>query len=103
MKMKIKKNDQVVVIAGKDKGKRGKVLKVFPKKQKILVENINIVKKHQRAKTARAKGQIIEMPMPLFISKVMLICPKCSMLTRVGYSIVNENKYRICKKCKSQI
>lgn len=103
MKVKIKKNDQVLIITGKDKNKRGKVLKILPKEQKIIVEDINIIKKHRRAKTSRTKGQIIEMPMPLSISKVMLICPKCLMPTRIGYSIINNDKYRICKKCKSQI
>lgn len=103
MKVKIKKNDQIIVTIGKDKGKRGKVLKIFPAQLKILVEGINIRKKHQRAKSAGTKGQIIEIPTPLDISKIMLICPKCSRPTRVGYSLVGNEKYRICRKCKNQI
>lgn len=98
---KIKKGDHVIVISGKDKGKKGKVLKIIPKKNQLVVEGINIRKKHQRARTTRSQGQIIEFSAPLNISNVKLICPQCSMPTRVGYSIVEKKKYRMCKKCKS--
>lgn len=101
--MKIKKGDTVLVIKGKDKGKVAKVLRGFPKENKILVEKINIKKKHQRPRRSGEKGQIIERPAPLFISKVKLVCPKCKKPTRVGYRLTANRKIRICKKCKSEI
>lgn len=105
--MKIKKGDTVLVISGKYRGKTGKVLKAFPKEMKVLVEGVNIVKKHQRPKRAREKGQIIEIPKPIPVSKVKLICPSCKKATRVGYKILNEEgkkiKVRVCKKCKKEI
>ncbi len=101
--MRIKKNDNVLIIAGKEKGKKGKVVKVFPRQSKIVVEGINIAKKHLKSKTEDQKGQIIDMPRPLDVSKVMLICPKCGQPTRVGYKIEGKNKFRICKKCGQEI
>lgn len=97
--MKIKKDDQVIVISGKDKGKRGKVLETFPKERRILIEGVNLVKKHQKPRREREKGQIIEMPRPFNVSNVKLICQKCGKATRVGYQINEKKKYRICKKC----
>ena len=104
--MKIKKGDTVLVISGKWKGKTGKVLKAFPKENKILVEGVNIVKKHLRRRRAEEKGQIVELPKPIYISKVKLICPLCQKATRVGYKIKKEGKrkkVRICKKCGGEI
>lgn len=99
--MKIKKGDQVLVISGKWKGKVGKVLKAFPREKKILVEGVNLVKKHLRPKRSGEKGQIIEIPKPIWVSKVKLICPSCKKPTRVGYKILEEKKEKIryCKKC----
>jgi large subunit ribosomal protein L24 len=97
--MKIKKNDTVLIISGKDRGKRGRVLDVFPKEEKVIVEGINIRKKHIKPKRSGEKGQIVELPAALPISNVKLICPKCGKATRVGYKIVEKKKYRICKKC----
>jgi large subunit ribosomal protein L24 len=97
--MKIKKNDQVLIIAGKDKGKKGKVLEVFPVPEKITVENINLVKKHRRPRRQGEKGQVIEIPKPLHISNVKLICSKCGTPARVGYKLTDAGKFRICKKC----
>lgn len=97
-KLKIKKNDQVVVLSGKDKGKKGKVLRVNPDKMKVVVEAVNMVKKHQRA-TQKFQGGIIEKPLAMPISKVSLICPRCSKPTRVSRS---EGR-RYCKKCKELI
>ena len=97
--MKIKKGDQVLVISGKDKARKGKTLEVFPKQSRILVEGINIRKKHQRPKRSGEKGQIIEMPGSISVSNVKLICSKCGKAARVGYKIVKGKKYRICKKC----
>ncbi len=100
--MKIKKNDQVLIIAGKDKGKKGKVLEVFPVLEKITVENINLVKKHRRARRQGEKGQVIEIPKPLHISNVKLICSKCGAPSRVGYKLTEAGKLRICKKCEQE-
>jgi len=101
--MKIKKGDTVLIISGKDKGKKGKVFESFPVKRKIAIEGINIVKKHRRPKTEKEKGQVIEIPKPIDVSNVKLVCPKCSQSARVGYKIVEKKKYRICKKCKQEI
>jgi len=97
--MKIRKGDIVLIISGKDKGKKNKVLQVFPKKERILVVEINLRKKHQKPKKAGEKGQIIQMPSPISISNVKLICSKCGKATRIGYKIEGKKKYRICKKC----
>ena len=101
--MKIKKGDKVLVISGKNKGKKGKILRAFPKERKILIEGVNLMKKHQKPKKTGQKGQIIEKPAPIDVSNVKMICPKCSKAVRLGYKIVNDKKYRICKKCNKQI
>lgn len=105
--MKIKKGDTVLIISGKYRGKTGKVLKAFPKEMKILVEGVNIVKKHQKPKKEGEKGQIIEIPKPIPVSKAKLICPSCKKATRVGFKIFEEKgekiKIRICKKCQKEI
>jgi large subunit ribosomal protein L24 len=101
--MKIKKGDQVLIISGKNKGERGKVLKVFPQSHKILVEGINLRKKHIRPKKAGEKGQVVEMPGPIDISNSKLICPKCGAAVRIGYRIGEKNKFRICKKCGEEL
>ncbi len=100
---KIKKNDQVKIISGKDKGKTGKVLRVFPTEEKILVEGLNLRKKHMKPRKEGEKGQRIEIPGKLNISNIMLVCPKCGKDTRVGYKIVEKNKFRFCKKCQAEI
>lgn len=101
--MKIKKNDTVLIISGKYRSKKGKVLLSFPKDDKILVEGINIKKKHQKPKKSGEKGQIIEKPSPIHVSSVKLICPKCGQPVKVGYKIKEKKKYRICKKCGQEI
>lgn len=101
--MKIKKGDQVQIISGKDRGKRGKVLRVLLKENKIMVEKLNLVKRHIRPKKEGKKGQIVETPAPINISNIMLVCSNCGKITRVGYKIERKNKIRICKKCKSEI
>lgn len=101
--MKIKKNDQVKMLAGKDSGKTGKVGSVFPNENKIIVEGLNLVKKHMRPRREGEKGQRVEVPRKIQISNVALICPKCGKTTRVGFKIAGENKARICKKCNSEI
>lgn len=101
--MKIKKNDQVLIISGKDKGKKGKVLEVFGSTEKLIVENINLVKKHRRPRKQGEKGQVIQIPKPLHLSNVKLICPKCGEAARIGYKETEAGKFRICKKCKQEI
>ena len=101
--MRIKKNDQIQIIAGKDRGKRGKVLRTVPSAEKVIVEGLNIIKKHKKAKRGGEKGQRVEIPAPLSVSNVMLICPNCGKLTRTEEKVEGKNKSRICKKCKSNI
>ncbi len=101
--MKIKKGDTVLIISGKDKAKRGKVLNVFPKERKVLVEGVFLRKKHLKPKKSGEKGQVIEMPSSISISNVKLICPKCDKAGRVGYKIIESGKIKICKKCGSEI
>ncbi len=104
--MKIKKNDIVKMLAGKDHGKTGKVVKVYPTEEKIVVEGLNLMKKHVRAKREGEVGQRVELPRKVTVSDVMLICPKCSKATRVGYEVSADKatkKIRICKKCKGEI
>lgn len=102
--MKVKKGDLVRVISGKDKGKEGKILRVIPKLNKIIVENVNVVKKHQRPTQQLREGGIIEQPSPIHVSKVMVVCPSCGKPTRVGYRFLEEGKkVRICRKCNEII
>jgi large subunit ribosomal protein L24 len=101
--MKIKKGDQVKILSGKDRGKQGKVLRVMPKEDKVVVENINIRKKHVRPRREGEKGQIVEIPAPLHISNVALICTKCGKPTRTGFRFEENKKVRYCKKCQKVI
>ncbi|MDP3004045.1 MAG: 50S ribosomal protein L24 [Candidatus Azambacteria bacterium] len=98
--MRIKKGDNIIVISGKDRGKRGKIIKVLPDNEKVIVENINLKKKHQRPKTGGKKGEKIEVPRPIPSSTVALICKNCGKPTRIGRRVSpNGKKIRICKKC----
>jgi large subunit ribosomal protein L24 len=101
--MKIKKNDQVKILAGKDRGKTGKVLRVLSAENKVVVEGLNIVKKHVKPRKEGENGQRIEIPGKADISNVMLICTKCGKPTRVGYSVTEKSKFRICKQCKAEL
>jgi large subunit ribosomal protein L24 len=97
----IKKNDTVKVLAGKDKGKNGKVLRVIPKKDRVIVEKINMIKRHMKPNQQTRQGGILEKESPIHISNLMLICSKCTDPTRVGYKILDdERKVRYCKKCQ---
>jgi large subunit ribosomal protein L24 len=98
--MKIKKDDLVLIIKGKDRGKKGKVIKVIPKENRVIIEGINLVKKHLKPKRGGEKGQIIQKPQPIYVSNVKLICPLCKKPTKVGYTFENDKKRRLCKKCK---
>ncbi len=101
--MKIKKNDIVKMLAGKDSGKTAKVLRVYPAEAKVTMEGLNLVKKHMRPRREGEEGQRVELPRKVTVSNVILICPKCSKPTRVGYEITKDKKIRICKKCKGEI
>ncbi|MDP3697422.1 MAG: 50S ribosomal protein L24 [Candidatus Taylorbacteria bacterium] len=109
--MKIRKNDNVIMLGGKDKGKKAKVILVFPARpdsaggpegDKVVVEGLNLIKKHLRAKKQGQKGQIISKERAVSVSSVALVCKSCGKQTRVGYKVDGENKIRICKKCESE-
>lgn len=103
-KYRIKKNDTVRVIAGKEKGKSGKVMRVIPKKDRAIVEKLNIVKRHLKPSQQSRQGGILEREAPLPMSNLMLICSKCTDPTRVGFRILEDNrKVRYCKKCSEVI
>lgn len=97
--MKIRKDDKIKVIAGKDLGKEGTVLKVYSDKDKVLVEGINVVKKHVKPGAVSKEGGIVNMEKPINVSNVMVICEKCNEPTRIGFKIEKDKKYRTCKKC----
>ncbi len=101
--MKILKGDKVQVLIGKDKGREGEVVKSFPKKLTLVVKGLNMFKKHVKP-TQKQPGKIIEKERPIYVSKLILICPECKKTTRVGYKIDKSGeKYRICKKCQAII
>ena len=102
--MKIRKNDTVLVIVGKDKGKKGKVRFAYPKKNRVLVEGVNFVRKHSRARAQVRQAGIIDLEVPVHISNVMLLCQKCNRPTRVGFTFLEDGrKVRICRSCKEVI
>jgi len=107
--MKIKKNDKIQIVKGKDAGKSGKVLQVFIKENRVSVEGLNLLVKHLRPRKQGEKGQKIEFPAAINASNVMLVCPKCSKPTRVGYKIIEtgdnkkKKKTRYCRKCNQAI
>jgi len=99
--MRIKKGDQVKIISGKDRGKSGVVLKVFPESEKITVEGLNLYKKRVKPKRQGQKGETVFVPRPLPSSKAMLVCASCKKSVRVGYRTESGSKIRYCKKCKA--
>jgi large subunit ribosomal protein L24 len=99
--MKIKKNDIVFVISGRDKGKKGKVIQIL--NNRVVVENVNLRKKSVKSRKSGEKGQIVEFPSSLNVSNVMLVCPKCSVSTRVAYKVIEGKKRRVCKKCQKEV
>ena len=97
---KIRKDDKVIVLVGKERGKIGTVLKVDPEKKRVIVEKVNMVKKHAKASAKTAQGGIIEKEAPLNISNLMIVCNKCTEPTRIGMRMLEDgSKIRICKKC----
>jgi large subunit ribosomal protein L24 len=101
--MYIKKNDKVIIIAGKDKGKEGKVLHIFREENRIIVEGVNVLKKHIKAKQQGKKGQVVEKAMPIDASNVALVNPKTKKPTRIGFEIKDGKKIRISKKSGEEI
>ena len=101
--LKIKKNDKVVVLSGKDKGKSGKVIAADPKADKVIVEGVNVATKHQKAQKKGQDGGILKIETPIYVSKVQLVCPKCGKGTRVAYVIKDGKKARTCKKCGAEL
>lgn len=100
----VRKNDTVKVIAGKEKGKTGKVIVVIPKKERIIIEKINLVKRHTKPRGAAGQGGIIEKEGAIHISNVMVVCPKCGSAVRFGYKLLEDgSKARVCKKCEEVI
>ena len=102
-KLGIKKGDTVLVIAGKDKNKRAKVLAVSPKTARVVIEGVNVVSKCKKARTAQEKSQIIKLEAPIDASNVMVVCPKCEKATRVAHAEIDGKKVRICKKCGASL
>ena len=102
-KLHIKKNDTVIVLAGKDKGKKGKVLSVDPESRKVIVEGVNVASRHQKPRKQGEEGGIIKKETPIYASKVMTVCPKCDKATRVAHKIVDGKKVRVCKHCGAEI
>ena len=101
-KMSIKKDDLVVVLSGKDKGKQGKVLEVMPKSGKVVVEKVNVVSRHTKPRKQGEQGGIVKAEGALYASKVMPVCPKCGKATRVGHTEKDGKKVRVCKKCGAE-
>ena len=101
--MNIKRDDKVIVLSGKDKGKQGKVMSADPKAMKVIVEGVNVATKHQKAQKQGQEGGIIKVETPIYVSKVQLVCPKCGKATRVAHKIENGKKTRVCKKCGAEI
>jgi len=101
--MKLKKGDKIVVIAGKDKGKKGKVDRVYAKQNTVMIPTINMYKRHIKKSEQSPQGGIVDLPRPLNAAKVMLICPKCGKPTRTGKKVEGNKHFRICKKCQSAL
>ena len=101
--MNIRKDDTVIVLSGKDKGKEGKVLSADPKNGKVIVEGVNVAHKHQKPRRQGEEGGIIKMETPIYACKVQLVCPKCGKATRVAHKVTGDKKVRVCKKCGAEI
>lgn len=100
MALKIRRGDTVMVIAGKDRGKKGKVQKVLPRERRVIIEDINMVRKHRKPTRQVMQGGIIEQPAPLDISNVMLVCRRCGEPTRIGSRRLEDgSRTRVCRKC----
>jgi len=105
--MKLKKNDNVIVMAGKDRGREGKIIRVLPRENKVVVEGVNLFKRRVRAKKAGEKGQVVQIAYPLNASKVMIKCSRCGKGVRAGYKLETKGKVkgkiRICRQCNQPL
>ena len=102
--MSIRKDDTVIVLSGKDKGKKGKVLTVMPKDGKVIVEKVNVISRHQKPRKQGEEGGIIKREAPIYACKVMRVCPKCDKPTRpANKTLADGKKVRVCKKCGAEI
>lgn len=102
--MKIRKGDTVKILSGKDRGKRAKILRVLPKERRVIIDGINLKKKHRRSRRQDRKGEIILLPAPMSASAVEIVCPSCGKPARAGYARADAGeKRRICKKCGKEI
>jgi len=104
MGLKIKKSDKVIVISGKEKGKQGKILSIISKKNRVIVQSVNMIKRHMKPSRQYSQGGIIEKEGALHISKIMLVCPRCQKPSRISNHILDDGrKVRLCKRCKEVI
>ncbi len=101
--MKIKKGDTVYVLSGNDKGKKGEVLEIIPKTEKVIVKGVNIRKRHIKPKKQGEEGGIIPVECAIHSSKIAVVCPKCNKPTRIGYELDKDEKVRVCKKCGAKL
>jgi large subunit ribosomal protein L24 len=102
--MKIRRDDEVLVITGDDRGKKGKVRRYYPREDRLVVEGVNMVKRHMKARANVRQAGIIEREAPIHVSDVMLMCSKCNKPTRVGFLVLEDKtKVRVCKKCQEVI
>jgi large subunit ribosomal protein L24 len=101
--MKFKKGDNVIIIAGKDKGKKGKIVRAFPKENKVIVEGLNMMKKSQRPRKSGEKGQILNIAMPIQVSNIMIVDPKTGKGSRIGKKVIGDKKVRIARKSNQEI
>jgi len=101
--MRIKKGDTVQVLSGNDKGKKGEVLELITKTEKIIVKDVNVRKKHVKARKQGEESGILSIECPIHSSKVNVVCPKCNKATRIGYTVEKDEKVRVCKKCGTNL
>jgi large subunit ribosomal protein L24 len=101
--MKIRSGDKIKMLSGKDKGKVGKVLQVLVKENRAVIEGLNLMIKHQKARKSGEKGQRIQFPGAVQVSRLALVCPKCGQTARISYKVLDGNKARVCSKCKETI
>ncbi len=101
--MKLQKGDKVRVMSGKDKGKDGVIDRIYPKQNRVLIQGVNLVKRHVKKSQELQEGGIIDLPKPVAIDSIALVCPQCEKPTRVGYMLTKGKKTRICRKCKKEL
>jgi large subunit ribosomal protein L24 len=99
----VKKGDKVIILSGDDKGKTGKVLQIFPKEGRAIVEGVNMVFHHKKPRSAQDAGGIVKSEAPIYLSKLQVVCPECGAPARMGFAKVGEDKSRVCKKCGKAI